>query len=942
MFEQLKGLEESKDSSQDYNLLLKNLISSVAEKLYNIGNKNFDTVITDILKEIGLCSNSVRSSLFILSEDSNNISNTHEWCKNPEDSQIDLLQNIPFKTFGYYMTLLENLQNVIIGKIEDLPKDAIGEREWIKKYGFRPLLFVPLIYNNSLYGTIGIYGEIGESREWPEVFIAALQYISHDIILLFENRRSQQHLRLFIDNITDVIWTTDLNLNTTYVSPSVEKLTGYSVEEYKALPLRKKFTPKSLEIIVKISKEHIELENTINSNYNPLYTLEVEEYHKNRSIIPCEVTINPLRDDKGKIIGFIGATREISRRKKAEEALKESELKYRILFESANDVIFLMDGPIFIDVNDYVCKIFGFNKKSEVIGLTLWDLSPLKQPDGRLTIEKGKELLEKCLNGEPQRFYWKYKKTDGTTFDVHISLNRIILKNKYFIQAIVRDLTEQIKAREELEISEKKYRELFNHMSSGVAVYEAINDGEDFIFKDFNIAGQKMEKVREEDVIGKSVKDCFPGIIEFGLFDIFKKVWKTGKPEHHPINLYKDKRIMGWKENYVYKLPSGEIVAVYNDVTEKKIAEEALRESEERYRKMITNLDIGYYIIKIDGEIIFHNPAAVRIMGYDEGSDITGLNVKSFWESSEDLIEYIKHLKKKGENKNFIISAVRVDGKKIFLQVNAHLVEDELGVFSTIEGTISDVTQKMELENTLKEQNKTLQEINKFKEELFSRTSHELKTPLISIRGFAELLLESYSNSSDERLITALREIKHGCIRMENTIKKLLFSSKLKKERIILKLNREDISEQLIAVIEELKGAAQMRGHEIELDIEPDLFIKVDKEKMHEAFSNLLINSIKFTPKNGRIWVKAKKKEDFIIISIKDNGIGIIAEEKDRLFKEFGKIERFGKGFDVQIEGSGLGLFITKKIIELHKGEIWVESEGRNKGSEFFIKLPMN
>jgi signal transduction histidine kinase len=114
-----------------------------------------------------------------------------------------------------------------------------------------------------------------------------------------------------------------------------------------------------------------------------------------------------------------------------------------------------------------------------------------------------------------------------------------------------------------------------------------------------------------------------------------------------------------------------------------------------------------------------------------------------------------------------------------------------------------------------------------------------------------------------------------------------------------------------------------------------------DKERMYDVIANLLINAIKYTPPNGEIIIKSEIKEKFYIISIKDTGIGITEEEKSQLFREFGKIERYGMGWDIGIEGSGLGLYMSKKIVQLHKGDMWVESEGRNKGSTFCFSLPI-
>ncbi|MEA1933063.1 MAG: response regulator [Thermodesulfobacteriota bacterium] len=141
------------------------------------------------------------------------------------------------------------------------------------------------------------------------------------------------------------------------------------------------------------------------------------------------------------------------------------------------------------------------------------------------------------------------------------------------------ELTDHKRAEEALRRSEAGYKELFDTIQSGVAVYDAVDDGNDFVFKEFNRAGERIDLVKREDIIGKRVTEVFPGVKEFGLFDVFKRVWETGKPENHPVFMYKDKKIAGWRENCVYKLPSGEIVAIYDDITDRRQAEEELLET---------------------------------------------------------------------------------------------------------------------------------------------------------------------------------------------------------------------------------------------------------------------------------------------------------------------------------------------------------------------------
>lgn len=142
-----------------------------------------------------------------------------------------------------------------------------------------------------------------------------------------------------------------------------------------------------------------------------------------------------------------------------------------------------------------------------------------------------------------------------------------------------------------LQTSETRFRELFNHMTSAVAIYGAVDGGADFFFRDFNPAGERMERIRREALIGRSVLEIFPGIREFGLFDVFQRVWRTGVPEHFPVTLYRDARIEGWRQNYVAKLPSGEIVVVYDDITEKKRAEEDMLRSREELRRLALHLE---------------------------------------------------------------------------------------------------------------------------------------------------------------------------------------------------------------------------------------------------------------------------------------------------------------------------------------------------------------
>jgi signal transduction histidine kinase len=142
-----------------------------------------------------------------------------------------------------------------------------------------------------------------------------------------------------------------------------------------------------------------------------------------------------------------------------------------------------------------------------------------------------------------------------------------------------------------LEKTRERYHDLFKHIRSGVAIYEPVDDGNDFVFKDFNKAAENIDHVKHEEVIGKRVTDVFPSVKEFGLLDVFKEVWKTGESKKHPVSFYKDTRLAGWRENTVYRLSSAEIVAVYDDVTQEKQDEIALKQAHRHLQELNEQLD---------------------------------------------------------------------------------------------------------------------------------------------------------------------------------------------------------------------------------------------------------------------------------------------------------------------------------------------------------------
>jgi PAS domain S-box-containing protein len=166
------------------------------------------------------------------------------------------------------------------------------------------------------------------------------------------------------------------------------------------------------------------------------------------------------------------------------------------------------------------------------------------------------------------------------------------------------------------EVAQAQLEAILNHASVAVAIYEAVDDGNDFVFVEFNQAAEEIEHISRAQVIGRSVVEVFPGVKDFGLFDVFQRVWRTGVSEHLPVSMYRDARLASWRRNYVCKLPNGQIMAVYEDVTRSKQSELATRMSEQRFRA-IANYTYDWEVwVGPTGRVLWMNPAAERISGY--------------------------------------------------------------------------------------------------------------------------------------------------------------------------------------------------------------------------------------------------------------------------------------------------------------------------------------
>lgn len=254
-----------------------------------------------------------------------------------------------------------------------------------------------------------------------------------------------------------------------------------------------------------------------------------------------------------------------------------------------------------------------------------------------------------------------------------------------------------------------------------------------------------------------------------------------------------------------------------------------------------------------------------------------------------------------------------------------------------------DITKQKQAERVLEDEIAKLREIDELKNNFIAVTSHELKTPLVSTCGAAEFLLSNYSKTLGKEELKFVEMINRGATRLKSLVSSLLDMSRIQTGKIELATKEADLVSILGRVAKDQAYMLETRNQELTIDAPPSLVFSFDMDRIEQVLANLLSNAIKNTQAGGHIKVHVVKNDATkeAVISVADNGVGITKEEKDKLFTRFGKISREGVKLDLNIQGTGLGLFITKEIVERHGGRIWVESEGRYKGSKFTFVLPL-
>jgi len=397
------------------------------------------------------------------------------------------------------------------------------------------------------------------------------------------------------------------------------------------------------------------------------------------------------------IVTFIILFHNTAERSRAQELFSKS-----FFFSPIPATITSVSQGVIIQANDAFLRITGYGEE-KIIGKTVYDIDIWEQPEKRA--EMVRELQAK---GSVQDVELSLRISDGEIRTCLYSAQIIEYLDEPHILSMAVDITHRKRSEELLKKAEAKYRNMFMHSINGVAVYTAQKEGEDFVFADLNKSAEKIDNITREEVAGKSVLEVFPGIEEFGLLDVFKRVYRTGISEHFPISRYSDNRIEGWRDNYVYKLSSGEIVAVYSDETARRRAEEELQERERTLITLMGNLPGMAYRCRNDQDwtMEFISEGCYSLTGYTP-SDIIGSKTIPYtriihpddrdmvWQTVQSALRGKRHFQ-------MTYRIITADKNQKWVWEQGIGIFSEKGDLIALEGFISDITTQRKAQSELR------------------------------------------------------------------------------------------------------------------------------------------------------------------------------------------------------------------------------------------------
>jgi PAS domain S-box-containing protein len=806
----------------------------------------------------------------------------------------------------------------------------------------------PLILAIGLMYAAGFHDTLVSNGVYDSIYSIEYAYLAVILVMAYslsntvvdaamakeELRKSEERFRSLVETTSDWVWEVDATGIYTYASPKVRELLGYEPEEIIGRTPFDLMPPEEAKRVGDIFQTAV-------LDKKPLGRVENITRHKDGRLIVLETSGIPFFDEHGRLSGYRGIDRDITERKRVEEALRESEQKFRLFVEQSSDgLVFTDEHGIVIEWNQAQEQLTGLSRH-ECIGGPLWDIqhdmgSLVKQMPRQpqelkqkilYALETGQgDFLERLMEIELVR-------RDGTKVIVQQMTFGIKTNHGYRLGSIIRDVTKLKQVEEELRASEARFRRLVE--ASPIPMWTNTNG----IITYVNSAALRaLGTTQPDQVLGRPATDFihpdYHALVQERVLQMVEAETSAPPMEEKYIRLdgsLIDVEVIATP----FVTSEGTLIQVFfQDITHRKQAEQSLQESEERLRQIASSLRETIWLRDIQTrQVLYVNPAFEQL---------TGWTCESFYEKPDIVMNAIHP-----EDKEWVSRAlaqrvegvpynkehriIRLDGSVRWVASRSFPVRNEAGEVYRWATIMEDITERKQADTERERLITELENKNAELERFTYTVSHDLKAPLITIRGFLGFIEKDVYAGDMNRLKEDIQRISAATDKMQRLLSELLELSRIGRLTNPLEnIAFGDLVHEVIKLLEE-----RLRERKIEVKIQDDLPIVCgDSQRLSEVVQNLLDNAVKFmgAQANPVIEIGTQGEESSMpVFYIRDNGMGIAPEHHDRIFGLFNKL-------DPRAEGTGVGLAIVKRIIEVHGGRIWVES-APGKGTTFYFTV---
>jgi two-component system NtrC family sensor kinase len=751
-----------------------------------------------------------------------------------------------------------------------------------------------------------------------------------------ELKLSEERFRVITEVAKDMIYRLNLipQVKIDYISPACRNILGYTQEDEQI------WSERFLELI------HPDDIGTVNSKLKEIGNGIIEPFvirwrHKAGHYVYVEHRNSVIRDKDDKIVVVIGIGRDMTERIHIEESLISSELfAQRLLEESANPVLVVNSDKTIRYTNQALLNITGFSLE-EIMRST--DVRPWWPED---KIPEYRAMVGRDANREKVFRECLFRKKNGELFWVEVSVMNVIRNGKldYVLLNWV-DINEKKKYIDGLRESEAYNKALIMNAPNPVLV-----TNRDTSVRLVNQAFVKLTGYNQEDLSG--VKVPYPWWPE----EEVTKYTQEGEQGKAIGYVNRERRYRMKNDDYIWITHSLShildeenqvkyYISNWVDINERKKAEIALMNSEEKIRLLFASIADGLLITDMAGRIIDCNNNSMKITSFPKNM-IIGYKVTDFIlpDDSDKFNTAMQLLVNSGVFERLQIRMKNYNGGVFPIETNAALARDKDGTPLYVMVSFQDITERKKMEDRIidlyekeKKQRQELQEEAKQRGLFIDVLAHELRTPLTPILASTGMLKDLLEKNPDTLMQKLCSNIYAGGETLAYRLEELLDVARY--SRGVFRLNKlpTDLNKFFIDVVARFEVTLDQRHQKLVTDISHQLpLAQIDTSRIEQVIVNLLSNASKFSQQNETIIFGVNYTNGILTMIVKDNGIGISAEDVTRLFQPYHRVEQDRQRFP----GIGLGLAVSRQIVEAHGGNITVESQPE-AGSTFIVKIPL-